>query len=62
METISGDTTIIQEEANALIFVFVGVGITIFAIAVALIVSWCMLRQRRKNERIVVLDDNMVHR
>ena len=49
----TGETQVIKEEANPLIFVLVGVGITLVAVAVALATAYCVLKKRRQNEKIV---------
>lgn len=43
----TGETQVIKEEANPLIFVLVGVGITLVAVAVALATAYCVLKKRR---------------
>ena len=53
----TGETQVIKEEANPLIFVLVGVGITLVAVAVALATAYCVLKKRRQNEKIVVFDE-----
>ena len=53
---------IIKEQVNPIAYVMVGVGITLFAVIVAFLIGWCVLKQRRKNDRILVVDDTMVQR
>ena len=54
----TGETQVIKEEANPLIFVLVGVGITLVAVAVAFATAYCVLKKRRQNEKIVVFDES----
>ena len=54
----TGETKVVKEEADPLIFVMIGVAITLVAVAVALATAYCVLKQRRKNERVVVVDNS----
>lgn len=55
--TKDGETRVIQESTDPIILVLIGVVITIFAIGIALFVAWLVLRKRRSNEKIVVVDN-----
>ena len=55
--TRDGETRVIREGTDPIILVLIGVVITIFAIGIALFVAWLVLRKRRSNEKIVVVDN-----
>ncbi len=55
--TREGETKVIRESTDPIILVLIGVVITIFAIGIALFVAWLVLRKRRSNEKIVVVDN-----
>ena len=58
----TGEQVIIKEEVNPIAYVMIGVGITLFAVCIAFLIGWCVLKQRRKNDRIVVVDETTMQR